>query len=227
MVDNPAAKILVDISKAQDEEVGDGTTTVCVFAGELLRQAEALFLQKIHPLIIIEGWREAREVALNALKSIAKKGSEDENAFREELLKIARTVISSKLLTYEKEHFAQLAVNAVLRLGNSTNLDSIQIIKKLGGSLKESFLDNGFLLEKEISYGCPTRKENPKILIANTPMDYDKIKIFGTRVKADSMDKVAEIENAEREKMKRKVEKILAYKPDIFINRQLIYDYPE
>jgi T-complex protein 1 subunit beta len=164
---------------------------------------------------------------LTALKNISKKGSEDEAAFREELLKIARTVISSKLLTYEKEHFAQLAVNAVLRLGNSGNLNSIQIIKKLGGSLKDSFLDNGFLLEKEISYGCPTRKENPKILIANTPMDYDKIKIFGTRVKANSMDKVAEIEVAEKEKMKKKVEKILAYKPDVFINRQLIYDYPE
>lgn len=153
------------------------------------------------------------------LKNIAKKGSDDEASFREELLKIARTVISSKLLTYEKEHFAQLAVNAVLRLGSSSNLDSIQIIKKLGGSLKDSFLDSGFLLEKEISYGCPTRKENPKILIANTPMDYDKIKIFGTRVKADSMDKVAEIEFAEKEKMRKKVEKILAYKPDIFINR--------
>ena len=125
LVDNPAAKILVDISKAQDEEVGDGTTTVCVFAGELLRQAESLFLQKIHPLIIIDGWREAREVALATLKSISKKGSEDEALFREELLKIARTVISSKLLTYEKEHFAQLAVSAVLRLGNSSNLDSI------------------------------------------------------------------------------------------------------
>ncbi len=164
---------------------------------------------------------------MSTLKAISKKGSEDEASFREELVKIARTVISSKLLTYEKEHFAQLAVNAVLRLGSSSNLNSIQIIKKLGGSLKDSFLDNGFLLEKEISFGCPTRKENPKILVANTPMDYDKIKIFGTRVKANSMDKVAEIETAEKDKMKRKVEKILSYKPDVFINRQLIYDYPE
>lgn len=80
-------------------------------------------------------------------------------------------------------------------------------------------MDEGFLLEKEISYGCPTRKENPKILIANTPMDYDKIKIFGTWVKTESMDKIAEIENAEKEKMKKKVEKIISYKPDIFINR--------
>ena len=94
-------------------------------------------------------------VALSTLKAISKKGSDDESLFREELLKIARTVISSKLLTYEKEHFAELAVNAVLRLGSSSNLSSIQIIKKLGGSLKDSFLDLGFLLEKEISFGCP------------------------------------------------------------------------
>jgi T-complex protein 1 subunit beta len=106
-------------------------------------------------------------------------------------------------------------------------LDLIQIIKKLGGSLKDSFLDEGFLLEKEISFGSNTRKENPKILIANTPMDFDKIKIFGSRVKTDSMQKVAEIEQAEKDKMKNKVERILAFKPDIFINRQLIYDYPE
>lgn len=113
------------------------------------------------------------------------------------------------MLTYEKELFAVLAVDAILRLNNSSNLDLIQIIKKLGGSLKDSFLDDGFLLEKEISFGCPTRKENPRILVANTPMDFDKIKIFGSRVKTDSMQKVAEIEQAEKDKMKAKVEKIL------------------
>ena len=80
-------------------------------------------------------------------------------------------------------------------------------------------MDEGFLLEKEISVGCPLRKDKAKILVANTPMDYDKIKIFGTRVKADSMDKVAEIEVAEKLKMKKKVDKILEYKPDVFIDR--------
>jgi T-complex protein 1 subunit beta len=169
--------------------------------------------------LIIEGFRDAKNCALETLQRNAIEGSQVKEIFREELLKIARTTISSKLLTYEKEHFAQLAVDAVLRLDSSSNLDLIQIIKKLGGSLKESFLDSGFLLEKEISFGCPTRQENPKILIANSPMDYDKIKIFGSRVKTDSMQKVAEIEQAEKEKMKSKVDKILAYKPNIFINR--------
>ena len=120
-----------------------------------------------------------------------------------------------------------MAVEAVLRLKGSGNLDYIKIIKKTGGTLKDSFLDEGFILEKSISIGCPRRKENPKIMVANTPMDHDKIKIFGSKVKVDSMLKVAEIEEAEKMKMKKKVEKILAYKPDVFINRQLIYNYPE
>ena len=74
-------------------------------------------------------------------------------------------------------------------------------------------------MEKSISIGCPRFKKDCKVLLSNTPMDYDKIKIFGTKVKVDNMDKVAEIENAEREKMKEKVDRIIAYKPDIFINR--------
>lgn len=227
LVDNAAARVLIDCSKTQDEEVGDGTTSVCVFAGELLRQGEQLINQRIHPQVVISGWRKAREVALKVLRSKSFDNSQDEKQFREDLMNIARTTISSKLLTYEKEHFAKLAVDAVLRLKGSGNLELIQIIKRIGASLKESHLDEGFILEKNISVGCPRVKENPRILVANTPMDYDKIKIFGTRVKVDSTDKVAEIEQAEKEKMKEKVEKILAYKPDIFINRQLVYNYPE
>lgn len=163
-------------------------------AGELLRQAEKLFIQNIHPLIIIEGWREAKDVALKTLRNIARKSTANDEDFKEELMKIARTTISSKLLNYEKEHFAKLAVDAILRLKKGGSLDHIHIIKKIGGNLKGSYLEAGFLLEKEISTGTPNFRKNAKILIANTPMDYDKIKIFGTRVKTDSMDKLAEIE---------------------------------
>ena len=225
-IDNSAAKVLIDISKTQDEEVGDGTTTVCVMAGELLREAEKLLAQRLHPQVIIEGWRKARDVALETLRSRGKDNFGTER-FQQDLLNISRTTISSKLLTYEKEHFAQLAVKAVLRLQGSNNLELIQITKCLGGSLKDSYLDEGFILEKRISVGCPHRKEKARVLLCNTPLDYDKIKIHGTRVKVDSMDKVAEIEAAEKEKMKAKVERMLAYKPDVFINRQLVYNYPE
>jgi T-complex protein 1 subunit beta len=152
---------------------------------------------------------------------------EDEAAFRQDLKNIAMTTLSSKLLLQDREHFANLAVDAVIRLRGSGNLDYVKIIKKAGGTLKDSFLADGFILEKTISTGCPKRKENARVLIANTPMDHDKIKIFGSKVKVDSMVKVAEIEEAEKMKMKKKVERILELKPDVFINRQLIYNYPE
>ena len=110
---------------------------------------------------------------------------------------------------------------------SSGNLDAIQIIKKLGGCLEDSYLDEGFLLDKKIGVNQPKRIENAKILIANTPMDTDKIKVFGSRVRVDAVSKVAELELAEKEKMKDKVGKILDHKCNVFINRQLIYNYPE
>jgi T-complex protein 1 subunit beta len=227
MVNNPAARILIEISKTQDDEVGDGTTSVCVFAGELLREAEKLLSQKIHPQTIIAGWRKATSVAYEALQKSSKDNREDQEKFKQDLLNIARTTLSSKILTQEKEHFANLAVEAVLRLKGSTNLDSIQIIKKPGGSMRDSFLSDGYILNKSIGVGQPKLIENAKVLVANTPMDTDKIKIYGIKVTTNSMMKMAEIEAAEKNKMKQKCEKILGHGINVFINRQLIYDYPQ
>ncbi|XP_042325764.1 T-complex protein 1 subunit beta isoform X1 [Sceloporus undulatus] len=226
-VDNPAAKILVDMSKVQDDEVGDGTTSVTVLAAELLREAELLIARKIHPQTIISGWREATKVARQALVKSAVDHSGNEEQFHKDLMNISETTLSSKLLTHHKAHFAKLAVDAVLRLKGSGNLEAIHVIKKLGGSLIDSYLDEGFLLDKKIGVNQPKRIENAKILIANTGMDTDKIKIFGSRVRVDSTAKVAEIEQAEKEKMKEKVEHILKHGINCFINRQLIYNYPE
>jgi len=226
-VDNPAAKILIDISMTQDDEVGDGTTTVTVMAGELLREAEKLVNQKIHPQIIIKGWRLARDEAQRVLREIAMDNSANEEDFKRDLKNIAMTTLSSKLLLHDREAFANLAVEAVLRLKGSENLDYIKLIKKAGGTLGDSFLADGMILEKSISTGCKKFVENPRVMIANTPMDHDKIKIMGSKVKVDSMTAIGEIEAAEKRKMEAKVNKILAYKPDVFINRQLIYNYPE
>merc|ERR1712130_553907 len=226
-VDNPAAKVLVEMSRVQDSEVGDGTTSVTVLASELIREAEKLIDMRIHPQTIIAGWRQASKVALQALENSALSHVEDEAKFREDLMNIARTTISSKILSQHKDFFAKLAVDAVLRLKSSGNLDAIQIIKIPGGRLDESFLDSGFLLNKKVGMHQPQRVENAKILIANTPMDTDKIKVFGSRVKVDNVSKVAEIELAEKEKMKDKVDLICAHDMNVFINRQLIYNYPE
>merc|ERR1712183_320411 len=226
-VDNPAAKVLVDMSKVQDDEVGDGTTSVTVLTSEILREAEKLIAQKIHPQTIINGLRKAYRLAVEVLERSAIDNGQDEVKFKADLMNIARTTLSSKILVQHKEHFATLAVNAVLRLKGSGNLDAIQIIKKLGGGLDDSFLDEGFLLDKKIGNNQPKRIENAKILIANTAMDTDKIKVFGSRVRVESVAKIAELELAEKEKMKDKVNLILKHDINCFINRQLIYNYPE
>jgi len=226
-IDNAAARILVDISKTQDDEVGDGTTSVVVLAGELLRQAEKLLQQRVHPMTIIAGWRKAADIARKALKESAIDSNGDKEMLRRDLVNVAKTTLSSKILSSDKDKFANLGVDAVLRLDGSTDLDLIQIIKKPGGSLTDSYLEEGFLLEKSVGIGQPKRIENANILLANTPMDTDKIKVYGSRVKVSSMDKVAEIEAAEKEKMRKKCEKIIGHGINCFINRQLIYNFPE
>jgi T-complex protein 1 subunit beta len=106
-------------------------------------------------------------------------------------------------------------------------LERIQIIKKAGGNMGDSYLEDGFILNKHIGVGCPRRLENATILVANTPMDTDKIKIYGAKVKTDSVAKVAEIEKAEVGKMMKKCQKIVDHGINCFINRQLIYNKPE
>lgn len=226
-VENPAAKVLVEIAKTQDDTVGDGTTSVTVLCGELLREAEFLVNQRIHPMTIMQGWRQAVVIARTALENAAIDNSGNDEAFRTDLMNIARTTLSSKLLYVEKDHFAKLAVDAVLRLKGSGNLDYIQVIKKPGGSLSDSTLQDGFVLDKSFGIGQPRRIENAKILVANTPMDTDKIKIYGSRVRVDSMTKVAEIEEAEKAKMMNKCQKIIKHGINCFVNRQLIYNFPE
>ena len=177
-VDNPAAKVLVDMSKVQDDEVGDGTTSVTVLASELLKEAEKLVEMKFHPQTIIAGWRKATHAARDALTAAAIDNGADDTKFREDLMNIARTTLSSKILAQHKEFFAKIAVDSVVRLKGSGNLQAIQIIKKQGGTLTDSFLDTGFLLDKKPGVNQPKRVENARILIANTPMDTDKIKVW-------------------------------------------------
>lgn len=226
-LDNAAAKVLVNISKVQDDEVGDGTTSVAVLAAELLREAEKLVDKKIHPQTIIEGYRIASRAALQALEQSAVDHSKNPDVFRKDLIAIARTTLSSKVLAQDRDLFAKLAVDAVLRLKGSSDLSHIQIIKKAGGKLSDSYLDEGFILDKKIGVNQPKRLEKAKILVANTSMDTDKVKIFGARMKVTGTSKLAELEKAEKDKMKAKVDKIKAHGINCFINRQLIYNWPE
>lgn len=226
-LDNPAAKILADVSILQDAQCGEGTTGVVVLAAELLRNAEQLVTQRLHPQVICHGYRKALQASREALENIALDHGNEPELFRRDLMNIARTTLSSKLVTIEKEHFASLAVAAVLRLKGSPNMDLIQVIKKPGGTLRDSLLEEGFILQKTIGVGQPKSLKECQVMVANTPMDTDKIKIFGARVKADSFETIQAVEQAEREKMKAKVTKIINHKCNVFINRQLIYNYPD
>ncbi|KAJ1649056.1 T-complex protein 1 subunit beta, partial [Coemansia sp. RSA 25] len=176
-LDNAAAKVLVNISKVQDDEVGDGTTSVCVLAAEILRQAEQLLDQRMHPQTIIDGFRLATASAREALERSAVSHKDDEAQWREDLLSIARTTLSSKVLAADKHKFAEVCVDAVLRLKGSTNLDRIQIIKKTGGKVSDSYLSDGFILNKKIGVNQPRLIKGARILVANTPMDTDKVKV--------------------------------------------------
>ena len=170
----------------------------------------------------------ARVAGAQALEGATIDNAKDPAAFRQDLMNIAMTTLSSKVLAQDKEHFSEMAVNAVLKLRGSTNLDQIQIIKRAGSTLRDSYLDpDGFLLDKKIGVGCPKRMTDCKVMVANTPMDTDKVKIYGSKVKVDSVAKVAEIEAAEKQKMCDKVDRIIAHGCNVFINRQLIYNLPE
>merc|ERR1719506_1736329 len=182
----------------------------------------------MHPQTVVAGYRLARDAALKALQAAAVDNSKDEDKFRNDLMNIAKTTLSSKVLSQDKELFSEIAVNAVMKLRGSTNLDQIQIIKRPSGTLRDSYLDpDGFLLDKKIGVGCPKRMTNCKVMVANTPMDTDKVKIYGSKVKVDSVAKVAEIEAAEKNKMLEKCDRILAHGCNVFVNRQLIYNLPE
>lgn len=208
VVDNAAAKVLIDIARTQDSEVGDGTTSVTVLCGELLREAEKLAAMRIHPMTVAAGWRTAVDVARSALEASSVDHSSDEAVFRDDLFKIARTTLSSKLVTHEKDHFAKLAVDAIFRVKDSLDLDHIQIIKKAvrgcapharsiqnaysalcaqGGKLSDSFLEEGILLAKTVGVGQPKRMEGAKIMVANTSMDTDKIKVCAPPVSCRCM----------------------------------------
>ena len=192
----------------------------------MLREAEKLIDQKIHPQTIIEGFRIACNVAIQALNKAAVNNGDNPTLFRNDLLNIAQTTLSSKILSQDKLLFSNLAVDAILRLKGSTNLNHIQIIKSRWQIIR-FLLGPRVYIGKEIWYWSTEKITDAKILIANTSMDTDKVKIFGAKFKVDSTSKLAELEKAEKLKMKNKVDKIAKFGINVFINRQLIYDYPE
>jgi T-complex protein 1 subunit beta len=219
--------ILNDLTLAHDNEIGDGTTSVCCLVGELIIEAEMLIDVQIHPQIIIKGYRLAAQHALSVLNSVYFDHSADADIFCEDLLNIAKTTLCSKVVFPVREHFARLVVEAVLKLKGSTDTKHVKIIKKIGGTLRDSFLEEGFILENKIGTGQLKRVHNAKILVANTALDSDKIKIHGTRIKVSALSKLAKIEITEQKKILDKCKKIISHMINVFINRQIIYNRQE
>jgi len=180
-VEHPAAKMMVEIAKTQDDMVGDGTTTAVVISGELLKKAEELLEQNIHPTLIVSGYRKAAEKAMQVLDNISEAVKVDD---KETLKKVAITAMSSKGVGSAREHFADIAIEAVQQIaekrgeGWSADIDNIQIIKKEGKSLLDTVLIRGIILDKEVVHtGMPKRVENAKIALVNTALEVKKTEI--------------------------------------------------
>jgi thermosome len=180
-VEHPAAKMMVEVAKTQDDMVGDGTTTAVILAGELLGKAEDLLDQKIHPTVVVSGYRKAFQKAEEVLQKI---GILVDIEDRETLRKVAVTSMASKVVGEVRQHLAKIAVDAVKQIvehrgeKNTADIDNIQIIKKEGKSLADTELIQGIILDKEVVHpGMPKRIEKAKIALINAALEVKKTEI--------------------------------------------------
>jgi thermosome len=177
-VQHPAAKMMVEIAKTVDNEVGDGTTSSVVFGGSLLAKAEELLEKNVHATVIIEGYQAAADKALSLLAELSKKVDPQE---KEILLKIARTSMESKLVSEDSVMLSKIVVDSVLQVvekqeeSYKVDLDNIKVEKKAGGSIRNTSLIKGIVLDKEVVHsGMPTNIEKAKIALVNAPLEIEK-----------------------------------------------------
>jgi thermosome len=177
-VEHPAAKMMVEIAKTQDDMVGDGTTTAVVLASELLKKAEELLDQNIHPTILVSGYRKATQKAIEIIEKIGVPIDVDD---QKTMMKVALTSMGSKSVGGAKEHFAQIAIEAVGQIAEKrgdkivADIDNIQLVKKTGKSLIETQLVRGIIVDKEVVHpGMPRKKENAKIALLDSALEIEK-----------------------------------------------------
>ncbi|MGB9959515.1 MAG: thermosome subunit beta [Candidatus Bathyarchaeales archaeon] len=210
-VQHPAAKMLVEVAKAQDNEVGDGTTTAAVLAGELLAKAENLLDQNIHPTIIIEGFKKASEKAREILESMAIPISIKDD---KRLLDVAVTSMGSKGISAAREHFAKLAVEAVKQVTEEkdgklkADIDLIKILKKHGKSLEETELVRGMVIDKEVAHPqMPKLVNNAKIALLNAKLEIEKTE-FDAKINIESPEQMKLFLDEEERMLREMVDKI-------------------
>ena len=177
-VQHPAAKMMVEISKTVDNEVGDGTTSSVIFGGALLARAEDLLNKDVHSSTIIDGYQAAADKTLEIYSQLSKKIQPDD---RDSLIKIASTSMQSKLISEDSGSLSKIIVDAILSIATkkgdkySVDLENIKVEKKSGGSIQDTQIVKGIVLDKEIVHsGMPTKIEKAKIALINSALEIEK-----------------------------------------------------
>jgi len=226
-VEHPAAKMMVEVAKTQDKEVGDGTTSVVVVTGELLTKAEDLLDKNIHPTVIIDGYRKAADKALEILERIAITVDPTD---KEILKKIAMTSMASKLVSENREQLAEIAVDAVLHVAQKigdqykVDLDDILIQKKPGESITDTRLIKGLVIDKEVVHpGMPRRVENAKIALLDSPLEIEKTE-FDAKINIETPEQMEAFLHEEENMLRSMVEKIAKIGANVVICQKGIDD---
>ena len=227
-VQHPGAKMIVEISKTIDNEVGDGTTSAVIFAGALLENAEELIDKGVHSTVIVDGYRKASLQAQKILDKIAVKVDPDDKAT---LAKIAMTSMASKLVSNDSEALSALLVNAMLLVAEkkpdgkySVDIDNVKVQKKTGRSVMDTSLVRGIILDKEVVHsGMPKRIENAKIALLNSPIEIEKTE-FDAKIEIKSPSQMQEYLNEETKMLRDMVAKVSEAGANVLICQKGIDD---
>ncbi len=212
-VQHPAAKMLVEISKTTDNEVGDGTTSVVVLAGALLEQAESLINQDVHPTIIVDGYRKAARKAKQFLQEISDVVTANDKSI---LQKIAKTSMQTKLVRKDSTHLAELVVKAVSAVAEkdeetfTIDIDDIKVEKKAGGSINDCSIIQGIVLDKEIVHGgMPKKIDDAKIALINSALEINKTET-DAKINISNPQQMKAFLDEENRMLKNMVDKVIA-----------------
>jgi len=226
-VEHPAAKIMVEVAKTTDSEVGDGTTSAVVLAGELLKKAEELLDLEIHPTIIAEGYRMAAAKAISILKQFAQKVDPKDRSI---LKKVAVTSMASKLVKENSDQLSDIMIDAVLRVTQEQDgrlvarVDDIKVEKKAGGSIAETKLIEGIAIDKEVVHsGMPHRAENAKIALISGPLEIEKTE-FDAKINIERPDQIKAFLNEEQNILKEMVDKVVGSGANVMLCQKGIDD---
>ena len=226
-VQNPAAKMMVEVAKTQDDEVGDGTTTAVVIAGELLKRAENLLDDEVHPTVIVSGYKKAEEKAMEVLNEISIPVEPDDKA---SLKKVAMTAMHSKGLGVAREHFADISIEAVKLVAEkrgadwTADIDNIQLTKKEGKSLLDTELIKGIIVDKEVVHpGMPKRVKDARVALLDCALEIEKTEI-SAEIRINDPTQMKAFLDEETKMMKNMVDKIKAAKANVVLCQKGIDD---